>query len=459
MNYAGCLSQLEALGHELAGVKFDLQTIGQLLVALGNPHQRYPTAIIAGTNGKGSTSAMLAAILGRAGLRTGLYTSPHLVRVNERIRVAGADIADDEFAGAFTEVHQRARSLSESGKLPRRPSYFEYLTATAFLYFAQARVDFAVLEVGMGGRLDATNVTNALVSVITNVARDHERYLGATIEAIAREKAGVIKANHPVISGCEHEDAREVIRRRAEEVGAELLDLSTLARVSNLCDHGGRFSLDLALDPALGNEDFAGLAPALAGRVQVKNAVAAVAAAQSLKPALKRQGFEITQAAIAEGLSAVEWPGRLETIAERPLVLLDGAHNPAAAAELARFVREELGGRRLRMVYASMRDKAIDEISEILFPLAHEIYLTSPPVGRTAPPNEILSRARTNPERIVIEMDPARAVEEACRASSEEDVVLVTGSLFLVGSVEQSQRAGTLSLERKPGQAVSVGPF
>ncbi|MGH9342378.1 MAG: glutamate ligase domain-containing protein, partial [Terriglobia bacterium] len=234
---------------------------------------------------------------------------------------------------------------------------------------------------------------------------------------------------------------------------------STLARVSNLCDHGGRFSFDLALDPALGNEDFAGLAPALAGRVQVKNAVAAVAAVQSLEHFLKPQGFNITQADIAEGLSAVEWPGRLETISERPLVLLDGAHNPAAAAELARFVREELGGRRLRMVYASMRDKAIDEISEILFPLAHEIYLTSPPVGRTAPPNEILSRARTNPERIVIEMDPARAVEEACRASSEEDVVLVTGSLFLVGSVEQSQRAGTLSLERKPGQAVSVGPF
>lgn len=455
MNYAGCLSQLGDLGHELAGVKFDLQTIEQLLAALGNPHLKYPTAIVAGTNGKGSTSAMLAAILGRAGLRAGLYTSPHLVRVNERIRVAGAEIPDGEFAAAFTEVHQCACSLAESGKLPRRPSYFEYLTATAFLYFAQARVDFAVLEVGMGGRLDATNVTDALVAVITNVARDHERYLGATIEAIAREKAGVIKGGHPVISGCEHPDAREVIRRRAEETGAELLDLSSLARVSNLHDHAGRFSFDLAL----GGEDFLELAPALAGRVQVKNAVAAVAAAQLLKHFLKPRGFNITQTDIAEGLSAVEWPGRLETISERPLVLLDGAHNPAAAAELARFVREELDGRKLRLVYASMRDKAIDEISEILFPLAQEIYLTSPPVGRTAPPNEILSRARTNPERIVIEMDPTRAVEEACRASAEEDVVLVTGSLFLVGSVEESQRAGALNLERKPAQAVSVGPF
>ncbi|MGH9377562.1 MAG: bifunctional folylpolyglutamate synthase/dihydrofolate synthase [Terriglobia bacterium] len=463
MNYAGCLDQLAVVGHELDGVKFDLRTIGRLLTALGDPHLKYPTAIIAGTNGKGSTSAMLAAILSRAGLLTGLYTSPHLVRINERIRVAGAEIPDEEFAAAFTEVHRRAGDLLGAGKLPRRPSYFEYLTATAFLHFAQASADFAVLEVGMGGRLDATNVTDALVSVITNVALDHERFLGATIEAIAWEKAGVIKAGRPVISGCEHEGAREVIRRRAEETGAEWLDLSAVARVSNLRDHGGRFSFDLAL----GGDHFPGLAPALAGRFQIKNAVAAVAAAQSLKQALKQppnqalrqQGFEITADAIAEGLSAVEWRGRLETICERPLVLLDGAHNPAAAAEIARFVREELGGRRLRMVYASMRDKAIDEISEILFPLAHEIYLTSPPVGRTAPPNEILSRARANPERIIIEMDPARAVEEAFRASAEEDVVLVTGSLFLVGAVEQSQRAGALDLERRPGQAVSVGPY
>lgn len=453
MNYADCLSALEALGHELAGVKFDLRTIEQLLDALGNPHQKYPTAIIAGTNGKGSTSAMLAAIAGSAGLRAGLYTSPHLVRVNERIRVAGAEIADDEFAAAFSEVYQCGLGLSERGALARRPSYFEYLTAVAFLHFAQARVDFAVLEVGMGGRLDATNVTEARVAVITNVALDHERFLGSTIEAIAREKAGVIKAGHPVISGCEHPDAREVVRRRATEVGAPLFDLSAQASISNTQDHGGRFVFDLRFEPALGGEYFPSLAPALAGRVQVKNAVAAAAAVM----ALKQQGFSIRATDVAAGIAAVKWPGRLEAIASRPLVLLDGAHNPAAAEELGRFVREELGGRRLRMVYASMRDKAIDEISEILFPLAYEIYLTSPPVGRTAPPNEILGRARTNPERVIIEMDPARAVEEAFAASAEEDVVLVTGSLFLVGAVEQSLRAGTLRLERRPAQPVSVG--
>lgn len=453
MDYAGCLSALEALGHELAGVKFDLRTIEQLLKALGNPHQKYPTAIIAGTNGKGSTSAMLAAVLGSAGLRAGLYTSPHLVRVNERIRVAGAEISNSDFAAAFSEVYQCGANLSAQGALARHPSYFEYLTATAFLHFAQAHVDFAVLEVGMGGRLDATNVTDARVAVITNVALDHERFLGSTIEAIAREKAGVIKAGHPVISGCEHPDAREVVRRRAEEAGAPLFDLSTSATVSNVRDDCGRFTFDLQFDPALGGEHFPALAPALSGRVQIKNAVAAAAAAM----ALKQQGFGITPADVAAGMAAVKWPGRLEKIAERPLVLLDGAHNPAAAEELARFVREELHGRRLRMVYASMRDKAIDAISELLFPLAHEIYLTSPPVGRTAPPNEILSRARTNPERVVIEMDPARAVEEAFAASADEDVVLVTGSLFLVGAVEQSLGAGTLRLKRRPAQPVSVG--
>lgn len=453
MDYAGCLRELEALGHELAGVKFDLRTIEQLLDALGNPHRKYPTAIIAGTNGKGSTSAMLAAVLGRAGLRVGIYTSPHLVRVNERIRVASVEIPDGEFAAAFSEVYDCAGSLSGRGALPRRPSYFEYLTAAAFLHFAKARVDFAVLEVGMGGRLDATNVTEARVAVITNVALDHERFLGSTIEAISREKAGVIKAGHPVISGCEHPDAQEVIRRRAGETGATLLDLATVAHVSNVQDVQGRFVFDLEFGAALGSEDFPALAPALAGRVQVKNAVAAAAAAQ----ALRQQGFNITPEDIAAGLAAVQWPGRLETIAGRPLVLLDGAHNPAAAEELARFVLEELRGRRLRMVYASMRDKAIEAISEVLFPLAHEIYLTSPPVGRTAPPNEILSRARVNPERVVIEMDPARAVEEAFAASAEEDVVLVAGSLFLVGAVEQSYRAGTLKLERKPAQPVSVG--
>lgn len=451
MNYAECLNQLANLGHELRGVKFDLRTIECVLSAIDNPHLRYPTAIVAGTNGKGSTSAMLAAILDRAGLRTGLYTSPHLVRVNERVRVAGNEIPDESFAVAFTDVHRTACDLVKNGRLPRHPSYFEVLTAMAFLHFARAQVDFAVLEVGMGGRLDATNVTDALVSVITNVALDHEQFLGATVEAIAQEKAGVIKANRPMVSGCEHEGAREVIRRRAAELGAELADLSGFAGVSGVRDHAGRFSFDLTLDGYRAS----GLALALPGRFQIKNAVTAVAAAQRLQ----RQGFVVPFRAIAEGLSGVRWPGRLETIHERPLVLLDGAHNPAAAHELEAYVREELAGRRVRLVYASMRDKAIDEISEVLFPLAHEVYLTSVPAARAASPNEILRRARTRPERTVIETDPSRAVGEACRASAEEDVVLVAGSLFLVGAIQQARREGALALNCERRTPPAQCPF
>ncbi|MGH9397190.1 MAG: bifunctional folylpolyglutamate synthase/dihydrofolate synthase [Terriglobia bacterium] len=451
MNYAACINQLTELGQELRGVKFDLETTRSVLAALGNPHLKVSSVIVAGTNGKGSTCSMLAAILERAGLRIGLYTSPHLVRVNERIRVSGQDISDDDFAAAFTRVHQAAMELAGRGELVRHPSYFEYLTATAFLHFARVQVEIAVLEVGMGGRLDATNVTEPLVSVITNVALDHEQFLGGTLEAIAFEKAGVIRPGCPVVSGCEIEGPAEVIRRRCRELNSELLDLPRVAHVSNRRAHDGNFSFDLELD----SSHYSALAPALAGGFQVKNAIAAVAAAQLLQ----RQGLPIPLRTIEEGLGRARWPGRLETIHRRPLVLLDGAHNPAAARELACFVREQLSGRCVRLVYASMRDKAIDEITEILFPLAHEVYLTRPAVTRAASPNEILKRARTQPERVMIDPDPPRAVEEAFQASEEEDVILVAGSLFLVGAILRAHRDGVLALERRPAGAVSVQPI
>jgi dihydrofolate synthase/folylpolyglutamate synthase len=438
MNYADCLKYLDSLGQEVHGLQWGLETITKVLACLGNPHLKYPTAIIAGTNGKGSTAAMLASILRQAGYHTGLYTSPHLVKVNERIRVNGAEISDDEFAGAFSEVRQVVESLLAEKTLGKLPSFFEFLTAAGFHYFAQAGANFVVLEVGMGGRLDATNVTQPRVAVITNVGHDHVEFLGSTLAAIGREKAGVIKPGTPVVCGCEQGEAAEVIRQRCAEVGAELFETGNFGWLWGLQSLQGHYLFNLSLDA----DCFASLSSPLLGKFQVKNAVAAVTAAWRLS----RDGFRITRSAIVQGLQSTSWPGRLEKVVEHPLVLLDGAHNPAAARVLAEFIEEELRGRRLRLVYASMRDKAMGEISEILFPLAEEVYLTRPHVARAATPEEIIAAARFHPPRLVIEPEPAVAVARAWQASSREDAVLIIGSLFLVGAVKQALLEGQLQL-------------
>jgi dihydrofolate synthase/folylpolyglutamate synthase len=430
MNYTQCLDSLASLGHELRGVKFSLDPVRTILETLGHPESRYPTAIVAGTNGKGSASAMLASILESAGYRTGLYSSPHLVRVNERMRINGEEIPDDDFACAFTEVWECVGRLLDSRALASRPSFFEYLTATAFVHFARAGVDFAVLEVGLGGRLDATNVTESHVAVITNIALDHQEILGSTIAAIAGEKAGVIQAGRPVVSSCEDTEAREVIQRRAAELGAPLIETAASAQLSIRPSRGGTYEFDLALD----GDFFPGLVSPLMGRFQVKNAVAAVAAAQELG----RQGWEIYPAAIRDGLAGARWPGRLEIVAEHPLVVLDGAHNPAAARVVADFAREQWHSKRLRLIYASMRDKAIGEIGALLFPLAQKIYLTRPDQARAATPEEILAASHALPREVALEPEPAKALEIALRESGPDDVILAAGSLFLVGEIKQA---------------------
>jgi dihydrofolate synthase / folylpolyglutamate synthase len=443
-----CLRILWDRGHELHGRKFDLEAIQSILKALGNPERGYPTAIIAGTNGKGSTSAMLAAILERAGYRTGLYSSPHLVRINERIRVNGQELSDGDFAAAFTVVHHAVEQLIQAQVLPYHPSFFEYLTAVAFRHFASAAVDFAVLEVGMGGRLDATNVTDASVAVITNVGLDHQDFLGNTLTAIAAEKAGVIKPGRPVVSGCEHLKVREVIQQKCLEAGVELVETGGLSAAANLFHLEGRYSFDLQMSGC----DITGITLKMPGRFQVKNAVTAATAAAQLAGA----GFQISPDAIRDGLRVASWPGRLEIIRQRPLILLDGAHNPAAAREVAEFVRGQYEGRRVRLVYASMRDKDIGEISSILFPLAHTVYLTQPGLDRAAMPEAILELALAAPRQAVIEADPARALEQAIFSSLPEDVILVAGSLFLVGAIKKAVIEGRLLPEdMKPPEVLS----
>ncbi|HET7212390.1 MAG TPA: folylpolyglutamate synthase/dihydrofolate synthase family protein [Terriglobia bacterium] len=445
--FDGCLRILWERGHELHDRKFDLDAIRAILAALGNPERLYPTAIVAGTNGKGSTSAMLAAILQRAGYRTGLYTSPHLIRVNERVRINGQDLGDDEFATAFTAVHNAVEKLVEAQVLPCRPSFFEYLTAVAFQHFACAAVDFAVLEVGMGGRLDATNVTDASVAVITNVDLDHQEFLGETRAAIAAEKAGVIKPGRTVVSGCEHPEAREVVRKKCREAGVELIETGGSAAARNVFQLDGRYGFDLQTDGG----ELRGITLQMPGRFQVKNAVMAATAAGQLC----RAGFRIPPETVREGLQAACWPGRLEIIRQRPLILLDGAHNPAAAREVAEFIESHLKGRTLRLVYASMRDKAIAEISGILFPLADAVYLTRPRLDRAATPEAILESAKGAPCETITEPDPVRALERAVDASLPEDVILVAGSLFLVGAIKQAIAAGRLAPENLAPKVLS----
>ena len=440
MNYAEALDFLADLGLELWKAKLGLDAIVTLLQALGDPHQKYATAIVAGTNGKGSTAAILASILQKAGHRTGLYTSPHLIRVNERIRVDDEEISDADFARCLTEARAVAERLFAQKQLAHLPSFFEYLTAVAFLHFAREGVSFAVLEVGMGGRLDATNVTRPRVAVITPVDIDHSEYLGTTRAAIAAEKAGVIKPGQTVVSACENPEAAEVIRRRCQECDADLIETFRFAQLSNLRHSEGQYSFDISLN----GEVLTGLTSPLRGRFQVTNAVTGLIAAYQLA----QQGFHISRAAMAEGLRTASWPGRLEVLIPQPLVILDGAHNPAATREVAAFVREHLAGRRVRLVYASMRDKAIGEISRILFPLAEEVYLTRPAIERAAIAEEILAAAEYPPRRVIVQPQPVRALEEACQASAPEDVVLVTGSLYLAGTIKRAILDGTLQLQK-----------
>jgi dihydrofolate synthase / folylpolyglutamate synthase len=437
MNYTDCLRYLADLGHELRGVKFDLANMRLILEALDHPERAWPSVIVAGTNGKGSTCAMLASILTCAGYRTGLYSSPHLVRVNERIRVDGSDISDEDFALAFSETERAVSALLSASRLEQRPSFFEFLTATAFVHFARTPVDFAVLEVGMGGRLDATNTAEPELAVITNVELDHMEYLGDTLAAIAAEKAGVIRGGKPLISGCRRPEAAEVVRERCLELGAELIELPGFARVVDLDHRDGRYSFGLALN----GTQFATLQAPLRGRFQVENASAAVAAAWKLTA----RGWTIPAAAITDGVARAQWPGRLEVCGERPLTFIDGAHNPAAAAAVAEFVRSELRERPLTLVYASMRDKAIEEVAALLFPLASQVYLTRTAMPRAATPEELL--ARTGPyagPAIRIIPDPARALAEARRTAPPDGVVLAAGSLFLVGAIKDALSARRL---------------
>ena len=426
MSYAAAIEQLNAMVPELftgqgqARRKFSLDEIRVLLEALGNPQGRFPSVLIAGTNGKGSTAATLASILAASGLRTGLYTSPHLARANERIRIGRAEIGDDAFAASYFRVHDAAQQLVLDGRLAQLPSYFEMLTAQAFLCFAQARVDFAVLEVGMGGRLDATNIVDPVLSIVTDISLDHMEWLGSTIAEITREKAGILRQNGTLITLPQHPEASQVLG----EVAASL-NVRGVSAVPYMPAMGAAETYPIrALGAAIEVDS------PLKGAHQHRNVALAVAAAVELA---ENHGLALTPAAIAAGIRQTVWPARLERIGARGAEwILDVAHNPAGAWALRAGLRSTLADAPPKtLIFSCLRDKPIAEMAQILFPIFERVILAPIHSSRAAAMADLLAAADSTGTPAVV----TNSVPEALRLAAEGrgGVIVISGSVYLVG--------------------------
>ncbi len=437
MNYPDAVRYLHSLGRELAAptqasaAKFDLQNITVLAERLGRPDRAYPTVHIAGTNGKGSTAAFLEAILRDAGFRTGLNTSPHLERINERIRIAGEEVSDELFAETFTRIQAVIEELLAEGKLHAHPTYFESVTALALEIFARERVEFSVIEVGLGGRLDATNIVSPVISIITRIDFDHENFLGHSLSEIAAEKAGILKPQTPAVIAPQPPEARAVLLARAQELHCPVLETNELFRVTERCAEEGCMRATV-MEKATGRTYE--LAPRLPGRFQLQNALNAIAAARLLQ----ERGYRISDENIVQGIAATQWSGRLERVATKPDVYFDGAHNPGAAKELAAFLEENFRGRKVFLVFGAMRDKAVDEVTGALFPHAHEVLFTEPCTPRAISAAQLARMAGHHAERYTVYPEAQRALEAALEKAQPEDAVFITGSLYLVGQLRHA---------------------
>ncbi len=438
MSYQTAVASMYALGHELANTpshKFDLAHMRVLLAALNNPERKFPAVLIAGTNGKGSTAATLASILQASGLRTGLYTSPHLLRINERIRINGGEISDDDFALLHGVVARTAQRLVEENELPWHPSFFEMLTAIAFEYFAQNKVEMAVLEVGMGGRLDATNVVEPRVSVITDISLDHQKFLGNIVTEIAREKAGIIRPGGVVVTLPQQPQANDVIGDTILELGAQGVSaVPYVPPVSpNSPEHtGATDARPISTYPlqVLGQQIL--VESPLVGRHQLRNLALAIATAE----VLSHQGLPITPQTIEQGISQTYWPGRFQVLpADRgaPEYVFDVAHNPAGAWALRSALSTCYEDRPMTFVFGAMRDKAIGEMAEILFPLASQVIATKADNPRSATPDEIREAATRTATDIEDAEDVASALARARSLAGSSGIVVVTGSIYIVG--------------------------
>ena len=424
MNHSEALEYLASKGNEVQMMHLGLHRTRAMMEALGNPQEKYPSIHIAGTNGKGSVAAMSESILRHAGLVTGLYTSPHLVRVEERIRVNGRQISARRFAALATRIRKTETTLLENKILDRPLTTFEFLTCAAFLNFAKAKVDIAVFEVGLGGKLDSTNIIHPLVSVITGISLDHQNYLGRTLTKIAGEKAGIIKEGVPVISGCNTPAPRRVICRQAKAVRAPILEAFQDCAIRNRRRTRGRFSFDLRTP----RRQYRNLRLSLAGEYQVRNATLAVLAIEALK------SFPIKIQDIRAGLAGTGWSGRLDEYQSRRRTLLDGAHNPEGAQLLRDFLIKEKE-KEVHFVFGVVRDKNIRGIGSAIFPVATSIHLTPLVNTRSAAPAEVAAMHKRYAPRMKIHSNMREALRAAWKECSASGLVVVTGSLYLVGEL------------------------
>lgn len=414
MNYPDSVHFLYALGNEVKTAKLGLERITTVLRALGNPQNRCRFVHVAGTNGKGSTCAMIESALRAAGRRTGLFISPHLVEPTERIQIGGVPVAAPVFTDAFNRVHAVVEDLLMSGAIDLHTTYFETVTAMAFLIFADAETAIVVLETGLGGRLDATNVVRPELCVITPIDFDHEAWLGRSLESIAGEKAGILKPGVPAVSSIQRAEVMPVLLERAGTVGAPF------ALTKDWCIS------DLEMDArgscfTLSGDRTLHVRCRLAGEHQVENARTAAVA-------LARLG--VPDGAIEAGIAGARWPGRLERISDRPEIVIDGAHNPAGARALAAYIARFYSGRRVHIIYGAMRDKAVEEVCGILFPLAQEVIATAPDQPRALHPAAI-QRIAGHPN---LRTAPGlRQALDLVHDAPPEDVIFITGSLYLVG--------------------------
>jgi dihydrofolate synthase/folylpolyglutamate synthase len=406
VTYPDSVKFLYALGNEIKSAKLGLERIRAVLEALGNPERAFRVVHVAGTNGKGSTCAMIEAGLRAANIRTGLFTSPHLIEPTERIQIDGIPASPADFERAFNIVHETAEKLD----LDCHPTYFETVTAMAFWLFREMRVETAVIEVGLGGRLDSTNVVHPAVTVITPVDFDHEAYLGHTIAAIASEKAGILKPGVPAVFAKQRPEAARVLEARAAELRVP---------VTHVVDFEIR---DLHID-ARGSR-FSGIVCPLAGEHQVDNAVTAALALRTL-------GIP------PDGIAETRWPGRLEHVSPNPDIILDGAHNPAGARALAHYLERFYRGRKIWLIYGAMRDKAIEEVAGVLFPIAQELVLTAPDTSRALRPEALAEFAGRGHTEAHIEQTLEAAINYARTRAADEDVIVITGSLFVVGEARR----------------------
>jgi len=424
LSYQECLKTIYKLGR--FGIKLELETIEDILHYLGNPHQRFKMVHVAGTNGKGSTATYIASILQKAGFKTGVYTSPHLVRFNERIAINGQEISDDQVVDAYEAVH-----ATDTGK--RNATYFEIATAMGFYHFAKEAVDWAVIETGMGGRFDATNVILPEISIITNLSLEHTEYLGKTIKALAWEKGGIIKQGVPVVTAVSQPSGCEVLENIAKKKSADLLF----------------YKKDFSMRKTQGKETyiydglethFGGLIKPLPGEHQKENLSLSLAACELIfkKHQDTDPRYDFTETLVKEGLSKARWPGRLEHVMDKPLVILDGAHNLDAVKVLGKYLASFLKGRQLTLVLGILDDKPYEKMLETLVPLAGKVIITQAKIDRSLDPAVLKVAAERLAQRpVIIIKDVKEAVTHAIKNSEDTDVVCVAGSLYVVGEAKE----------------------